>query len=117
MCGRLSVGKDFFDVHLRVGAAMCVACLCGSHDPLAIMPSAETGPDQKHALEALWRKRVFPLLGRPMVHYIANALPKFDFADLASSCGGGWLSITFTSDHDRPNHPGHLVRERHGRDL
>jgi len=28
--------------------------------PLAIMPSAKTGPDQKHALEALWRKWVFP---------------------------------------------------------
>src|ERR1039458_2118305 len=25
------------------------------------MSSAETGPDQKHALEALWRKWVFPL--------------------------------------------------------
>jgi hypothetical protein len=25
------------------------------------MPSAKTGPDQKHALEALWRKWVFPL--------------------------------------------------------
>src|SRR5579859_4263725 len=24
------------------------------------MPSARTGPDQKHALEALWRKWVFP---------------------------------------------------------
>jgi hypothetical protein len=25
------------------------------------MPSAETGPGQKHALEAPWRKWVFPL--------------------------------------------------------
>jgi len=29
--------------------------------PLALMPSVRTGPDQKHALEALWRKWVFPL--------------------------------------------------------
>jgi hypothetical protein len=35
-----------------VGAAMCAACLCGTHRPLAIMPSAETGPYQKHGLEA-----------------------------------------------------------------
>ena len=27
------------------------------------MPSAESGPDQKHALEAQWRKWVFPLPG------------------------------------------------------
>ena len=33
-----------------VGAAMCAACLCGTQRPLAIMPSAKTGPDQKHAL-------------------------------------------------------------------
>jgi hypothetical protein len=40
------------------------------------MPSAETGPDQKHALEALWRKW-FPALGFDRsVHYIASALPK-----------------------------------------
>ncbi len=44
-----------------VGAAMCAACGCGTHGPLATMPSAEPGPDQKHALEALWRKWVFPL--------------------------------------------------------
>lgn len=31
--------------------------------PLAIMPSAKMGPDQKHALEALWRKWVFPSSG------------------------------------------------------
>ncbi len=43
-----------------VGAAMCAACLCGTDKPLAIMPSAKTGPGQKHALEALWRKWVFP---------------------------------------------------------
>ena len=29
-----------------VGAAMCAACLCGTQRPLAIMPSAKTGPDQ-----------------------------------------------------------------------
>jgi hypothetical protein len=43
-----------------VGAAMCSACLCGTQRPLAIMPSAKMGPDQKHALEAPWRKWVFP---------------------------------------------------------
>ena len=41
------------------------------------MPSAKTGPDQEHALEALWRKRGFSRSRfRPMVHYIAMALPK-----------------------------------------
>ena len=35
---------------LLVGAAMCSTCWCGSMSPLAIMPSAKTGPDQKHAL-------------------------------------------------------------------
>ncbi len=32
MCGRLRVGKDFLRVAGLVGAAMCSACRCGSHD-------------------------------------------------------------------------------------
>jgi transposase-like protein len=32
MCGRLRVGKDFLHVAGLVGAAMCSACLRGSHD-------------------------------------------------------------------------------------
>jgi len=54
MCGRLSVGKDY--------RTFCRAGRCGHvFDllvrrawPLAIMPSARTGPGQLHALEALW---------------------------------------------------------------
>lgn len=42
------------------------------------MPSAKMGPDQKHALEALWRKWVFPSSGIDRLsHYILFALPKF----------------------------------------
>lgn len=51
MCGRLSVGKGFHEVvQGLVGAVMCSACWCGTHEPLAIMPSAKLGPDQTHAL-------------------------------------------------------------------
>jgi len=32
MCGRLRIGKDFLHAADLVGAAMCSACLCGSHD-------------------------------------------------------------------------------------
>jgi hypothetical protein len=32
MCGRLRVGKENLHVALLVGAAMCSACKCGSHD-------------------------------------------------------------------------------------
>jgi hypothetical protein len=32
MCGRLRVGKDFLLVAGPVGAAMCSAFVCGSHD-------------------------------------------------------------------------------------
>lgn len=42
------------------------------------MPSAKPGPDQKHALKALWRKWVFPPSGIDRLsHYILSALPKF----------------------------------------
>lgn len=42
------------------------------------MPSAKMGPDQKHALEALWRMWVFPPSGVDRLsHYILFALPKF----------------------------------------
>lgn len=37
------------------------------------MPSAKTDPDQKHALEALWRKWVFPSSGIDrLLHYILS---------------------------------------------
>jgi hypothetical protein len=32
MCGRLRIGKDFLHVAGLVGAAMCSAFKCGSHD-------------------------------------------------------------------------------------
>jgi hypothetical protein len=32
MCGRLRIGKDFFHAAGLVGAAMCSAFKCGSHD-------------------------------------------------------------------------------------
>jgi hypothetical protein len=32
MCGRLRVGKENLHVASLVGATMCSACLCGSHD-------------------------------------------------------------------------------------
>lgn len=42
------------------------------------MPSAKMGPDQKHALEALWRKWVFPPSGIDRLsHYILFAIPNF----------------------------------------
>jgi len=46
MCGRLPVGKGFFDGYAElVGAAMCPACLCGADLwPLAIMLSADQVP-------------------------------------------------------------------------
>jgi hypothetical protein len=48
------------------------------------MPSAKAGPDQEHALEALWRKWVFPPSGIDRLsHYILSALPKF--VDLGAS--------------------------------
>lgn len=47
------------------------------HMPLAIVPSAKTGPDQKHALEAHWRRWVFRLRGFDRFsHYMLSALPK-----------------------------------------
>jgi len=63
-------------VQRLVGAAMCSTCWCGAHEPLAIMPSAESGPDQKHALEARWRKWVFPFpVSTGLLHYTLYALP------------------------------------------
>ena len=50
MCGRLPVGKGFFDV-VHFGRCGHVFDLFVRHSgPLAIMPSAETGPDQFLAL-------------------------------------------------------------------
>ena len=43
-----------------VGAVMCSTCWCGTHEPLAIMPSAKLGPDQKHALQGALTQVGFP---------------------------------------------------------
>jgi hypothetical protein len=66
MCGRLPVGKGFFDGDAElVGAAMCPACLCGADLwPLAIMLSADqvpVNPDLRiDRLGALVRQLPFP---------------------------------------------------------
>src|ERR1019366_5193412 len=44
MCGRLRVGKKNLHVAGLVGAAMCSAYRCGSHDRCTIMPSADQVP-------------------------------------------------------------------------
>ena len=77
VCGRLSVGKGFLRRSaLLVGAAVCSTYWCGTGGPLAIMPSAKTGPDRKHALEALRRKWVFPSSGFDRLsHYFMSVLP------------------------------------------
>jgi hypothetical protein len=54
LCGRLSVGKGFFEALRNLGRCGRVFDLLVRHtSPLAIMPSAKAGPDRKHALEAL----------------------------------------------------------------
>lgn len=44
-------------------------------EPLAIMPSARTGPDHKHALEALWRKGVFLSFGIDRLDALVRRCP------------------------------------------
>jgi predicted small lipoprotein YifL len=79
VCGRLPVGKGFLRSFAKlVGAAVCSTCWCGTGGPLAIMPSATTDPDRKHALEAQRREWVFPSSGIDRLsHYFMSALPNF----------------------------------------
>src|ERR1700712_2415905 len=64
MCGRLRVGKDFLHVPGLVGAAMCSAYNCGSHGPLAIMPSADQVPvNNTHSITMRWHKWVVLIAG------------------------------------------------------
>lgn len=60
--------------------------------PLAIMPFAEPGPDQKHALWGALAQLGFPgsryLL---LAHYIASALPNLPCAYAAADAGLGSL--------------------------
>jgi len=81
MCGRLPVGKGFFDGDTElVGAAMCPACLCGTvtwaagHNALR-----RSGSDQKHAVNKLqwlkWSVLIFRSIS--WVHYSSVSLSNF----------------------------------------
>ena len=76
MCGRLSVGKGFLDA-LRFGWCGHVFDLLVRRAwPLAIMPFAEPGPDQNHALLGALAQLGFPgPRYLPLARYIASALP------------------------------------------
>jgi len=50
MCGRLSVGKGFLDAERFGWCGHVFDLLVRRAWPLAIMPFAEPGPDQQHAL-------------------------------------------------------------------
>ena len=63
MCGRLRVGKGKLHVALLVGAAMCSACWCGSHDRWPIMPSADQVPTKSSHSIMLWHKWVVLIAG------------------------------------------------------
>jgi len=93
MCGRLSVGKGF--------RAFCRAGRCGHvFDllvrrawPLAIMPSARTGPDQKHALEGAMAHVGFPALRFDRLAALRSCCPsqvlRHGSPDLYAACGTG----------------------------
>jgi hypothetical protein len=70
------LARVFFEaLRCLVGAAVCSTCWCGTGGPLAIMPSAKTGPDRQHALEALRRELVFLSSGFDRLsHYFMSAL-------------------------------------------
>ena len=83
MCRRLRVGKKNLLVALLVSAAMCSACLCGSHEPLAHNALRGSGPGQKPAFEMqghLWVVLITGSTGsalravrRPNLVYAASA--------------------------------------------
>jgi len=50
MCGRLSVGKGFLDAERFGWCGHVFDLLVRRAWPLAIMPFADAGPDQQHAL-------------------------------------------------------------------
>ena len=78
------LARVFFEV-LRTGRCGRVFdLLMRRTKPLAIMPSAKTGPDRKHALEAPGESWVFPSSGFDRLsHYFMSALPNFVAAALA----------------------------------
>ena len=64
MCGRLRVGKSFVDLVHRWSELPCVRPLDAALDVAAGHNALRgSGPGQKPALEAPWRKWVVPVLG------------------------------------------------------
>jgi len=78
------------------------------------MPSAETGPDQEHALEGALTHWVLPL---PGIDRLIALHPYRPSQALLLSSLHHRLAIRFAASHDRPHHARHLVRQRDGRDL
>ena len=80
MCGRLRVGKSFVDLmHCRWSELPCVRPLDAAlHVAAGHNALRGSGPGQKPALEALWRKWVVLVRGRlARVRYRSAALSNF----------------------------------------
>jgi len=84
------------------------------------MPSAESGPDQKHALEAHWRKWVFPLPGIDRLVALHSSCPsqfRWSLAPEPSGRAQFRFPVRLAAGHDGPNHPCRFVGERSRCDL
>jgi hypothetical protein len=57
------LARAFFTFAALVGAAMCSAFRCGSHGPLAIMPSADQVPTKSSHSTMLWHEWVVLIAG------------------------------------------------------
>jgi hypothetical protein len=109
ICSRLQV---------VVGAAMCSACLRGSH----VMPSADQVPVISSHSTMLWPKWVVLIAGSTdsALTCCSPSQPSHHARCLARSHlsrkRGGFL-VAFAPGHDRPRHPCDFVGERDSRDL
>src|ERR1700710_2235755 len=115
MCGRLRVGKDFLHVAGLVGAAMCSAFRCGSHGPLAIMPSADQVPvNNTHSITMRWHKWVVLIAGSTGSALRAVRPPNLHITpvaqrDLVLPRKRSWIPISFPFGHHGPGHPRNLI--------
>jgi hypothetical protein len=117
MCGRPPCCKDFVQLG-RVWsiAVMCPALCLRSDRPLAQMGCADRVPNIFAMSEHHWVPRGVPILGSTDRH-LAGFLASARVGRAVSGSGLLRPAIDLAAHHHGPERPGHLVGQRHGREL
>jgi hypothetical protein len=116
ICGRPPTRKAWQRGWVWSVAVICPAFTCGSVGPLAEMGCADRIPNRAVMSKHRWTPRVVPILGLTDRHLAAVLASARAARAVSGLCRFG-RAVEFAADQHGPDDAGHLVGERHRREL